>query len=246
MMTSLLGPAVEKRWRSMADAPKFSSDELLLAFVAFPSHPAQLSWTVALVAATEAALLERLASPCGEVEVGQLQANAAVAVLRALAHPQRAAERQPKDQEVLRSALLPVVRHLAALAQEQQLPARGAVRALQALKALQLQPPAPLVASLAETAASLAPEEVLAAMRLLTPRSVRDSGSAASLAGLATRIMAQLKSSRQAWELEALCRNLGVDLGEVRVDDDLLLEEQDEKPERKERAASGPRQAGRR
>eukprot|EP00434_Breviolum_minutum_P011691 symbB.v1.2.010313.t1/scaffold673.1/size173606/8 len=88
-----------------------------------------------------------------------------------------------------------------------------------------LEPPAPLVASLAKTAGTLSPEEFVAALRPLTARSIKFSGGRSLLTACATRAMGQLKSSRQAWELDGLCKALKLDVGEVIPDEDLFKEE---------------------
>lgn len=48
-----------------------------------------------------------------------------------------------------------------------------------------------------------------------TRPALRAADCEAELGAAATRAMSRLRSSRQAWELDALCRALGLDLGEV-------------------------------
>eukprot|EP00927_Polykrikos_kofoidii_P041078 TRINITY_DN35006_c0_g1_i1.p1 TRINITY_DN35006_c0_g1~~TRINITY_DN35006_c0_g1_i1.p1 ORF type:complete len:700 (+),score=80.02 TRINITY_DN35006_c0_g1_i1:641-2740(+) len=97
--------------------------------------------------------------------------------------------------------------------------AKQFVRALQALQQMDMDPPALLVQRFAETSPALTPGEFLTAMRLLPARvTSRDVGAiqtSVPLAAMATRAIKQLRSSRQAWELQSLCRRLGLDVGEV-------------------------------
>lgn len=88
-----------------------------------------------------------------------------------------------------------------------------------------LEPPALLVTSLANRAGSLSPEELIAALRPLTAKSIKLAGGRSLLTAAATRAMGQLKSSRQAWELDGLCKALKLDVGEVIPDEELFKEE---------------------
>eukprot|EP00930_Biecheleria_cincta_P056394 TRINITY_DN42529_c0_g1_i1.p1 TRINITY_DN42529_c0_g1~~TRINITY_DN42529_c0_g1_i1.p1 ORF type:complete len:351 (+),score=83.40 TRINITY_DN42529_c0_g1_i1:242-1294(+) len=189
-----------------------------------------------MVKAAEAALLRRLAGPGhsdgdrGHAELGLLPAAPAVAALRAISQLSSCSEGRPGASAEVRPALIVLLQRLGELAEREELPAKAAVRAVQSLQALRLQPPPALVASLAETATGLAPEELLVALRPLSAQSVKASGSGHLFAALATRAMGQLKSSRQAWELEGICRNLRIEIGEVRPDEDIAKEEYDERP----------------
>eukprot|EP00913_Durusdinium_trenchii_P009117 g8571.t1 len=88
-----------------------------------------------------------------------------------------------------------------------------------------LEPPALVVASLAKTAGTLTPEEFIAALRPLTGKSITASGGRGLLTAAATRAMGQLKSSRQAWQLDGLCKALRLDVGEVIPDDEIFEED---------------------
>ncbi|CAK9085541.1 unnamed protein product [Durusdinium trenchii] len=93
------------------------------------------------------------------------------------------------------------------------------------LLAMGLEPPALVVASLAKTAGTLTPEEFIAALRPLTGKSITASGGRGLLTAAATRAMGQLKSSRQAWQLDGLCKALRLDVGEVIPDDEIFEED---------------------
>lgn len=146
---------------------------------------------------------------------GIVPQSATVAALRALAH--RAKQRGVQDLEMLRRAV-----EVLATSVEESVARDGAagdskavVRALQALQALHVEPAPSLVMLFVTHSMKLTSSEFLAALRSLTSRSVHDSNSASALSTMATRVMATLKSARQAWELQGLCTRLGLEVGEV-------------------------------
>jgi len=165
----------------------------------------------AVAASAESVLLRRLADVDGEV-AGKLPTAASVAALRAFAA--RVEGRGPRERAMLVEAVQTLVVRISSLKAAN---AKQLVRVLQALERFQLEPPEPLVLRFAEEAVSLAPAELVAALRLLTPRSVRDPRISATLSAMSTRVMPLLRSSRSAWELQSLCQRLGFELGEVDV-----------------------------
>ena len=90
----------------------------------------------------------------------------------------------------------------------------------------------------------LEPAEFLFALRQLTPRDIRDTHTASDFSAIATRCMkrsqsSRLSSNRRAWELDALCKNLGLDPHEVETED-FPDEEAEETPKPRVKAYSRP------
>ncbi|CAE7471463.1 unnamed protein product [Symbiodinium pilosum] len=186
----------------------------------------------------EESLLARLTGPASaRTELRELPPMAVVALFRALElaaskrrilgfQPPKAEEPAKEDPlQAFRRATIPLLQRLEELAQDQELTAKACIRVLQSLKALGQSPPPPLVACLAKALETLSAQELSAALRPLTAQSVKASGERATFSAAATRAMPLLRSSRQAWELEGLCKNLHLDIGEVMPDEDLLKEE---------------------
>lgn len=243
--------AEHPQWWSAADAKRYPADDILLAILGFPRHRCVALWcdvlatkisesslallpalllrlegseaAAALQPAAEMELLRRLAS----AEAPEMPALAVVATFKVLAkiYGRRSQASQDLSAESLTEVLLrctdPLLRRLA----QEQLPAKVSVRVLQSLQVMGLEPPALLVTSLANRAGSLSPEELIAALRPLTAKSIKLAGGRSLLTAAATRAMGQLKSSRQAWELDGLCKALKLDVGEVIPDEELFKEE---------------------
>lgn len=226
-----------------AQAATTDADVLLLALGAFPTHTGRPEWEGSLTerlaggegstALLPALLLHRapgcsesLAGVATEALVKRLSANAAadlpaavvVAAARALAF--RGFGRSSCGEVMavdIRDGCQRLMTRAIELVMLGSLPTKGLVRLLQAAQSLDVPPPKALVEALGRDCGVLSPEELLAALRALPKRSrppmQTDAGQ--QLAAAATRALAQFRSSRQAWELQALCTRLELDLGEV-------------------------------
>jgi len=228
-------------WLARGDAEAVLADALLLAVCAFPGLPEQAAWVQVLLhrlGECSAELLPSLllssaattSSPRPLLEatedalVAELEAGAAarlplatvIAAARGLARSPRVAERSAWQAARLRPALQHLVGRVVTLLEAGEVRVKSVVRMLQVLHTLRVAAPPDLLRGLAAREAGvLAPGELLVALRLLTPKGVEAANLAGPLGALATRTMLQFKSSRQAWELEGLCKKLGLELGEV-------------------------------
>mmetsp|Transcript_82735 Transcript_82735/g.232970 ORF Transcript_82735/g.232970 Transcript_82735/m.232970 type:complete len:772 (-) Transcript_82735:10-2325(-) len=229
--------SLAERWRDRAEPMNAEADDVLLAVCAFQEHPAQPSWERHLISHTpacaasllpglllkaslpelrdssEAALLDLLEGGA----IGDMPVSALVAAARALAQPVRG---QSGERTIrLRRAVFSLAYRVGdiAEAESEQVSAKALVRTLQALRAAHLDAPTGLLRALARSAAEgLTATELLVALRLLPgATALRDAGCTELLGAAATRAMGQFKSSRQAWALDSLCRNLELELGEV-------------------------------
>eukprot|EP00929_Paragymnodinium_shiwhaense_P101562 TRINITY_DN64724_c0_g1_i1.p1 TRINITY_DN64724_c0_g1~~TRINITY_DN64724_c0_g1_i1.p1 ORF type:complete len:770 (-),score=118.97 TRINITY_DN64724_c0_g1_i1:243-2552(-) len=242
--------AVWEHWCHAATPTACSPDALLLAVCAFPRHAQHSEWSAALEgrvgdcstpllpglwqvalttqeeglsAVVEGIMLDRLAGDAAAAS--QLPPNAAAAALRVIRR--LAEERRGADVKPLVEAVKPLVSRVVVLTPGEAPDAKRLVRALQALRPLRLEPPAPLVKQLADVSGSLSSDDFVIALRLLTARSVEISKTAAPLSAMATRVMAQLKSANYAWDLQNLCHSLGLEVGEVSQTAELEAEEQE-------------------
>uniref|UniRef100_A0A7S4RMG5 RNA-editing substrate-binding complex 6 protein domain-containing protein n=1 Tax=Alexandrium monilatum TaxID=311494 RepID=A0A7S4RMG5_9DINO len=234
-----LGHELRERWLPRAEVAESGAhgtpDTLLMALCAFQGHGQGEAWREALrplLPACSPALLPGLLMlrPAGEqgpledaaeealiqhLESGhasELPAAAATAALRALAR--RTEGHTPRQPGPL-SAARRLVARIAELAEAGAVPCKALVRALQAVRALHVEPPPSLVRLFAEAGDELTSAELMVALRLLSARSVAASGAAPRLGALATRALSGMRSSRQAWELEALCKTLSLEVGDL-------------------------------
>lgn len=230
--------AAASRWASRARPAGAAPDDVLLAVSAFPDHPARAEWEQHLrdrVRECSTALLPGLLSQAAlldlrriaEVELmdrlatgaaAALPAAVLVAAARALARPLpgRPAEQAVRARRAVEHLAMQV-EQLTLTPGEEGISAKALVRVLQALRSVRADPPPGLLRAMAESAATeLTSTELLVALRQVpSARALREAGAADHLAAAANRISGTFKSTRQTWELDALCRSLELELGEV-------------------------------
>lgn len=235
-LAEVLGQEVCSGWHARSQPENVTADTLLMAVCAFPGHPRRGDWAAALpprASECSTALLPGLlfeAAREGEADglceswaekellrrvLGgeRLHESIAVAAVRALA--QRVRYLAPSELGPHREAVKGLAYVVSGFAQDGRVNAKSLVRVLQSLQALQVAAPVPIVQSLVAVADTLTPVEFISALRTLSADSVRHAQCGDSLSALATRNLALLRSSRQAWEMEALCKSLAIELGEI-------------------------------
>jgi len=243
-----------KAWLKSTKVTSEDADDLALAVCAFPGHPALAVWTKELLSFVEScsiAVLPGLLLASGIRDSAELQQLASQALLSRLAAGEgrdlpaaavvaaaRALTLRPHAHNAEQAAgcaevVLQLAQQLVTLAECGQASCKALVRMLQVLQALGLEPPAALLGQLASLSAQLTPTELLLVLRILPTRCLQSSKTGDMLSAMATRSLSRLRSSRQAWELQALCERLGLELGEVEavtVEDDPGVEEQLKSP----------------
>lgn len=261
-LTQTLSSEMLELWLSRSNSTAAAADDVLLALVAHPRHLRSRQWLQELMprlaecsAHLMPLLLETLARQGDEAQAHAVDLAFASKILHGAAEDfpgpvvvaalRVAGERWHKAPAsalgMLRDAASLLVSRLDTLAPD--LSAKAVVRSMQCLRQMRVDLPLSLVKRLAIVAERLEPGEFLFALRQLALRDIRDSHTASEFSAIATRCMqrfrsSRLSSNRRSWELDALCKNLGLDPFEVEAVD--LPDEEEETPKSRVKAHSRP------